>query len=113
MGFWQLGGLGKVAGIGGIALGVVVLLIRPMIDHSNSLPEPLRGWLLLTIAIGAIVIGLFGMVVWLFGSGSQVARTKGDNSEAVNIDHTSYGRGDQHARTSGKGSPAINERSKR
>jgi hypothetical protein len=35
----QLADLGKVAGIGGIALGVVVLLLRPVIEQSATLPE--------------------------------------------------------------------------
>lgn len=109
----QLAGLGKVAGIGGLALGVVVLLLRPVIDQSASLPEPVRGWLLITIAIGAFVIGVLGMGLWgLAGrSNAQVARTDGDDSEARNIDRTKNG-GGQHARTKGKGSPAINERTK-
>ncbi len=108
-----LAGLGKIAGIGGIALGVVVLLLRPVIDNSGSLPDPVRGWLLLTIAIGAFVIGLLGMVLWAAGNrpGAQVARTKGDESEARNIDRPGDG-GGQYARTKGKGSPATNERRK-
>jgi hypothetical protein len=109
----QLARLGKVAGIGGVALGVVVLLLRPVIDHSASLPEPVRGWLLLTIAVGAFVIGLLGMVLWGLGNrpSAQVARTDGDYSEARNIDRTKGG-GGQYARTKSKRSPAINWRGK-
>jgi hypothetical protein len=107
----QLASLGKVAGIGGIALGVVVLLVRPVIEQSATLPEATHGWLLLTIAVGAFALGVLGMVLWVLGnrSGAQIARTKGDASPARNIDRTQGG-GRQDARTKGKRSPAINER---
>jgi hypothetical protein len=107
----QLAGLGKVAGIGGIALGVVVLLLRPVIEQSAILPEAIRGRLLLTIAVGALALGALGMVVWVLGnrSGAQIARTQGDESPARNIDRTKDGCR-QDARTKGKRSPAINER---
>jgi hypothetical protein len=80
--------LGKVAGIGGIALGVLVLLLRPVIDRSGSLPQPMQGWLLLTIVAGTFGVGFLGMVLWWLGarSGTQRARTDGDYSEARNID---------------------------
>jgi hypothetical protein len=109
----QLAGLGKVAGIGGIALGVVVLLLRPVIEQSATLPEATRGWLLLTIAVGALALGALGIVLWVLGnrSAAQIARTDGDASPARNIDRTKGG-GRQDARTKGKRSPAINERIK-
>lgn len=109
----QLAGLGKVAGIGGIALGVVVLLVRPIIEQAGNLPEPVHGWLLLTIAIGAFVIGALGMVLWVLGNrpGRQVARTWGQDSPAQNVDRTKVG-GRQDARTKGDRSPAINQRSR-
>jgi hypothetical protein len=109
----KLAGLGKVAGIGGIALGVVVLLLRPVIEQSAALPEPIRGWLLLTVAIGAFAIGIMGMLAWVLGNrqAAQFARTKGDASQARNIDRTKGG-GRQDARTKGNRSPAINERGK-
>jgi hypothetical protein len=106
-----LAGLGKVAGIGGIALGVVVLLLRPVIDQSGSLPQPTQGWLLLTIAVGAFVVGLLGMVLWVLGA-AQMARTDGAHSEARNIDRRKSGGGGQYARTEGDHSPAINVRGK-
>lgn len=107
----SLARLGKFAGIGGIALGVVVLLLRPVIDRSGSLPQPIQGWLLLTIVAGAFGVGFVGMVLWWLGvrSGAQRARTDGDHSEARNIDRKGGG-GGQDARTKGDHSPAINER---
>src|SRR3954463_8126901 len=108
----QLRGLGKVAGIGGIALGVVVLLLRPVIEQSTILSEPTRGWLLLAIVIGAFMIGAIGLLVWLLDSrsGSQVARTRGDDAQAKNVDYTTDSSGRQSAQTRGDRSPAINKR---
>jgi hypothetical protein len=107
----QMVALGKVAGIGGIAVGAVVLLLRPVIEQSAHLPEPMRGWLLLIIAIGALVLGALGIVVWALGSrpGPQLARTEGNASPALNIDRT-RGAGRQDARTKGDRSSAVNER---
>ena len=34
----SLESLGKVAGLGGIAIGVVVLLVRPIIERTSALP---------------------------------------------------------------------------
>jgi hypothetical protein len=45
--------LGKIAGLGGIALGVVVLLLRPVIRNSFSLPAKQREPFFRLIAIGA------------------------------------------------------------
>jgi hypothetical protein len=107
----QLAGLGKVAGIGGIALGAVVLLLRPVIEQAPTLPDPIHGRLSLTIAIGAFVIGALGMVLWVVGNrpGRQIARTMGADSPARNIDRGKGG-DRQDARTKGDRSPAINER---
>jgi hypothetical protein len=112
MEFPKLASLGKVAGIGGIALGVVVLLLRPVIDQSTNLAEPTRGWLLLTIAIGAFGIGALGIIGWVMGNrqGAQIARTRAKNSDAINIDRTKGVSARQVAQTTGERSSAINER---
>ena len=72
--------LGKVAGIGGIARGVLVLLLRPVIEQSLTLPDAIRGCLLLTVTIGAFAIGALGVVLWVLSNrtGAQVASTEGD-----------------------------------
>lgn len=57
--------LGKVAGLGGIALGVVVLLVRPVIDRASGVPAAQRAPLLRFIATGALAIGALGIVAWL------------------------------------------------
>jgi hypothetical protein len=61
----SLAALGKVAGLGGLAIGVVVLLVRPLVDRAASVPAAQRAPLLRLIAMGA-----FGIVAWLI-SGLQ------------------------------------------
>ena len=108
----QLVRLGKVAGIGGISLGVTVLLVRPVLDQLSGTSDTLRGWLLLTVTIGAFIIGVLGLFIWAlgYGPGLQVARTEGDDAEAHNTDRSNATRGRQNSRTRGNRSPAINQR---
>jgi hypothetical protein len=61
----SLEALGKVAGIGGIAVGAVVLLVRPLIEQMSTLPKRQRAPTFRLIAIGAFAIGAIGIVVWL------------------------------------------------
>ena len=61
----SLASLGKVAGIGGIAIGMIVLLVRPIIDGASSLPRAERGPTLRLIAIGAFGVGALGILAWL------------------------------------------------
>jgi hypothetical protein len=56
----SLASLGKIAGLGGIAIGVVVLLIRPIIDRVSSVPPADRAPMLRFVAIGAFGIGTLG-----------------------------------------------------
>jgi hypothetical protein len=59
----SLASLGKLAGLGGIAIGAVVLLVRPLIDKAGKAkPEQLA--LFRLIAIGAFAIGVLGIVAW-------------------------------------------------
>ena len=64
----SLGSLGKVAGVGGIAIGAVVLLVRPLIDKAGK-AKPEQVALFRLIAIGAFAIGVLGIVAWVLGSG--------------------------------------------
>ena len=66
----SLVGLGKVAGLGGIAIGLVMLLVRPLIDRTSSVPPAQRAPLLRFLAMGAFGIGAFGILAWLI-SGMQ------------------------------------------
>ena len=61
----SLATLGKVAGLGGIAIGVVVLLVPPLIDRTSGVPAAQRGPLLCFVAGGAFAIGALGIVAWL------------------------------------------------
>ena len=72
----QLAGLGKVAGIGGIAIGAIVL------RSGHYRPSELasgggRGPFLQTVVIGAFAIGALGIGVGF--TGAQIVRTRGKN----------------------------------
>ena len=66
-------GLGKVAGIGGIALGLVVLLLRPIIDRSGSANS---GTAAADNRGRRVGIGLLGMVLWWIGTRPSTQRTR-------------------------------------
>jgi hypothetical protein len=81
----QLKPLGEVAGIGGIALGVVVLVLRPLIRSIAGLPKDSRAGPVKLIAIGCFVIGGLGIAAWAIGnrpSGTQVS-THGAQSPGI------------------------------
>jgi hypothetical protein len=81
----QLKSLGEVAGIGGLAIGVVLLLVRPLIDKLGIVPAAQRGPLVRLIAGGAFGIGVLGIGAWLIASmtGGPAARTAGNQSPAI------------------------------
>jgi hypothetical protein len=81
----QLKSLGEIAGIGGIALGVVVLLMRPLIATIAGLPKDARAGPVKLIAIGCFAIGALGIAAWTISShsnGRQVS-TRGVQSPGV------------------------------
>jgi hypothetical protein len=81
----QLEPLGKVAGIGGIAIGAVVLLISGITDKTSSLPAQQRASTLRLLALGAFAIGALGIMAWVatgWSSGQQ-ASTRGNDSPAI------------------------------
>jgi hypothetical protein len=85
----SLASLGKVAGLGGIALGMVVLLVRPVIDRTSGVPAAQRGPLLRFVATGAFGIGALGIVAWLVSSlvgGGNVTVTSGPGGLAAGHD---------------------------
>lgn len=109
----QLPKLGKVAGVPGIALGVAVLLLGAVVEASGVLPDTWRGPVLLIIVLGAVLLGVLGLLTWSRSTsvGAQIARTKGDKSPAINLDKTkAKAGGSQRARTTGASSPASNVR---
>jgi len=81
----QLELLGKVAGIGGIAIGAVVVIFREILDKSASIPLRQRAAMLRLVAIGAFSLGALGIMAWL-ASGwflGQTAATRGNDSPAI------------------------------
>jgi hypothetical protein len=78
--------LGKVAGIGGIALGVVVLLGDKLIGAAAGLPAADRAPTIQLLTICCFGIGALGLVVWLMAtrSGGPSASTKGKSAPAIN-----------------------------
>jgi hypothetical protein len=81
----HLKSLGEIAGLGGVALGVVVLLIRPIIGSISGLPKEARAGPVKLIVVGCFVIGVLGIAAWTIGNLSprpQVA-TRGVQSPGV------------------------------
>ena len=68
----DLAALGKIAGIGGIAIGMIVVLGRLLIQRSSSLPAKERAPMLRLLAIGAFAIGGLGIVAWTLGNSAGV-----------------------------------------
>src|ERR1700746_2688256 len=81
----QLKSLGEIAGIGGIALGVVVLLVRPLIGTISGLPKDARSGPVKLIAVGCFVIGALGIAAWTISAQPKVPQvsTRGNQSPGV------------------------------
>jgi hypothetical protein len=89
----QLEPLGKVAGIGGIAIGAVVLLIRGIIDKTSSVPAKQRASMLRMLATGAFGVGALGIMAWVANgwSGGQHAATRGDSPTVISGGNVTIG----------------------
>lgn len=79
----SLASLGKIAGLGGIAFGVVILLVRPIIDRVSSVPPTERAPLLRLVAMGAFGIGALGIVAWVVSGLPGVNVTSGAGGVAA------------------------------
>jgi hypothetical protein len=81
----QLETLGKYAGIGGFAIGSVILILNSIISQTPSLPDGERAPTLRLLAIGTFAVGALGIVAWLANAGlsGQHASTRGKESPAV------------------------------
>lgn len=75
----SLAELGKAAGVAGVAIGMIVLLVRPIVDSTSSLPRAERAPMLRSIMIGAFGIGGLGIVAWLLASLASVPGGGGGN----------------------------------
>lgn len=84
----SLASLGKIAGLGGIAIGVVALLVRPIIDRVSSVPAAERAPMLRFVAMGAFGIGALGIVAWLVSGLSGGNVTAGAGGVVVGRDIT-------------------------
>ena len=75
----HLAELGKYAGIGGIAIGAVILIVSSIINQTPSLPRGERAPILRLLAIGAFAVGVLGIVAWQANAGlsGQHASTRG------------------------------------
>jgi hypothetical protein len=70
-----LASLGKFAGLGGIAVGAIVLLMSPIIKQVLGLPAAERAPTLRFIALGAFAFGALCILAWLaigLGGGGSV-----------------------------------------
>jgi hypothetical protein len=81
----QLEPLGKVAGIGGMALGVVVPLIHRLIGTIAGVPKNDRARIVTFIAAGCFAIGILGIAAWTFSNQPRQpqASTSGSQSPAI------------------------------
>lgn len=107
----QLPQLGKVAGVPGVGMGAVALVLGGVLAAADLLPEGWRGPVLLVVAVGAVGLGALVVLGWARAArgAAQTARTRGDRSAAENVDESGTG-GRQHASTTGASSPARNRR---
>jgi hypothetical protein len=77
--------LGRIAGIAGIAVGAVVLIVRAIIGKTSSVPAKHRASTMRLLALGAFGVGALGILAWLGASLSSGphASTRGDDSPAA------------------------------
>jgi hypothetical protein len=74
-----LGRLGKVAGIGGIAIGAVVLILNALIGTIPGLPADQQAEIVKLLAILSFGIGALGIIGWLVaGQASSTPSVKAD-----------------------------------
>jgi hypothetical protein len=81
----SLAELGKVAGVAGVAIGMIVLIARPMIEGAKDLPRAERAPMFRLIAVGAFAIGGLGILAWLIASvaGPPVVGSAGGNCNVM------------------------------
>ena len=83
----SLGSLGKVAGIGGISIGAVVLLFNALIGTIPGLPVDQQADLVRVLAFLCFGIGAIGIIAWV-ASGRVSTPTS-----SVTADHGSMAAG--------------------
>lgn len=66
-----LASLGKIAGLAGIAVGVVLFIVKRVLDKSGGLAKPEQAALLNRIVLGAFLLGGAGILAWVLEGKSQ------------------------------------------
>jgi hypothetical protein len=87
----SLAELGKVAGVAGVAIGMIVLIARPMIERTKDLPRAERAPTFRLIAVGAFTIGGLGIFAWLIAT--IAAPPAGTSSGNCNVTSGGIGSG--------------------
>ena len=80
----SLAELGKVAGVAGIAIGLIALLAPQIIKGASTLPRTEQAPMLRLIAIGAFAIGALGIVAWLIAGVQMGTSVKGGDCSIAN-----------------------------
>ena len=80
--------LGKIAGLGGIALGAMVVILRAVLPHLGGVPVKQRATTYNLIIGGAFGIGALGIIAWTVGAPTSeppkpAAATSGAQSPAI------------------------------
>ncbi len=60
----SLAELGKVAGVAGVAIGMIVLIARSVIARTSTLARKERAAVLRMVMVGAFAVGALGIVAW-------------------------------------------------
>lgn len=86
MNIGSLAALGKIAGIGGIALGVVALIFGKLVGAVAGVPADERAATVQLLTLCCFGIGALGLIVWFLGTRSRgaFAMSQGDDSPAIN-----------------------------
>jgi hypothetical protein len=89
-----LGRLGKVAGIGGISIGAVILIFNGLIGAVPGLPPTQQGDILRLLAFLSFGIGVIGIIAW-FAGGRSASRHVLQTPPSTNVkaDHGSIAAG--------------------
>ena len=103
--------LGKIGGVAGIGLGMVVLIFGDVLKGLGLLPENRRGPILVLIILSVAALAGGALAGWILRQrgGAQIAKTEGNKAEARNENASKDG-ARQEATTKGNNSAAVNIR---
>jgi hypothetical protein len=103
--------LGKIGGVVGIGLCMVVLIFGDVLKGLGLLPENWRGPILVLIIVSVAALAGGALAGWILRQrgGAQIAKTEGNNAEAQNENASKDG-ARQEATTKGNNAPSVNIR---